>query len=215
MQTELMFYPVDSLASHTAQQGNDLERKMIATSGRSCLQRYEQSNRGGLWARTFAALLVGMEGWYSMRCRLTWKLKGTKSSRLYFQLAPSTPPTEGTGYGLLLKTPTMMDGHVSSGKAKPVSGDSGTLAQEIMSGYKPTMAKLGMLPTPSASDNRDRGHLGNPAIQRRIEIGKQIGLTMIMNDGQASQLNPRFVAEMMGFPPNWTELPFQNGGKNP
>jgi DNA (cytosine-5)-methyltransferase 1 len=29
--------------------------------------------------------------------------------------------------------------------------------------------------------------------------------------GAYSQLNPRFVAEMMGFPPNWTELPFLNG----
>jgi len=28
---------------------------------------------------------------------------------------------------------------------------------------------------------------------------------------KTSQLNPRFVAEMMRFPTNWTELPFQNG----
>ena len=28
-----------------------------------------------------------------------------------------------------------------------------------------------------------------------------------------SQLNPLFVAEMMGFPPDWTVLPFQNGDK--
>jgi len=31
--------------------------------------------------------------------------------------------------------------------------------------------------------------------------------------GEPSQLNPRFVAEMMGFPVNWTVLPFQNGTK--
>ena len=55
----------------------------------------------------------------------------------------------------------------------------------------------------------------NPAIQRRVEMGKQIGLTMIMNDGKGSQLNPRFVGEMMGFPPNWLELPFQSTDKNP
>jgi len=55
----------------------------------------------------------------------------------------------------------------------------------------------------------------NPAIQRRVEMGKQIGLTMIMNDGSGSQLNPLFVAEMMGFPPNWLELPFQSTDKNP
>jgi len=28
-------------------------------------------------------------------------------------------------------------------------------------------------------------------------------------------LNTRYVAEMMGFPKRWTELPFQNGGPNP
>jgi len=32
--------------------------------------------------------------------------------------------------------------------------------------------------------------------------------------GTSSQLNPRFVMEMMGFPPNWTELPFLNGETN-
>jgi hypothetical protein len=62
-------------------------------------------------------------------------------------------------------------------------------------------AKVGLLPTPrvfaykdSATD-RGRGNLGEVT-------------------GAGSQLNPRFVAEMMGFPPNWTELPFQSGGTN-
>ena len=39
-----------------------------------------------------------------------------------------------------------------SGKKNPVSGNSGSLAQEIASGYKPTMEKLGLLRTPSASE---------------------------------------------------------------
>lgn len=34
------------------------------------------------------------------------------------------------------------------------------------------------------------------------------------NGGKTSQLNPLFVAEMMGFPPDWTVLPFQSGGRN-
>lgn len=33
----------------------------------------------------------------------------------------------------------------------------------------------------------------------------------IPNCGGTSQLNPLFVAEMMGFPPDWTVLPFQSG----
>jgi hypothetical protein len=31
--------------------------------------------------------------------------------------------------------------------------------------------------------------------------------------GGTSQLNPQFVMEMMGFPTDWTELPFRNGDK--
>jgi hypothetical protein len=49
------------------------------------------------------------------------------------------------------------------------------------------LAKDGMLPTPIAQTSR-----GTP-------------------DSNSSQLNPRFVAEMMGFPVNWTELPFLSG----
>lgn len=51
----------------------------------------------------------------------------------------------------LLKTPTAMDGLVGSGKKNPKPGDSGTLAQEVMSGYGPTMEKLGLSPTPTSS----------------------------------------------------------------
>src|SRR5690606_28733127 len=92
---------VDSPASHTAPPVNDLEKKMIATSGRKCLEQFGRFPRAGSWAKTFAALLIGMEGWYSTRCRLIWKLRGTKSSRFYFQLVPSTPRTDGIGFGLL------------------------------------------------------------------------------------------------------------------
>jgi len=46
-----------------------------------------------------------MEGWYSKRCALTWKLKGTPYNRSYFQLAVSVLPTEEIASGLLL-TPT-------------------------------------------------------------------------------------------------------------
>src|SRR6185295_15383295 len=93
--------PEDFLGSPTAQQEKERAVKMIATSGRRCLEQFGRFPRTGLWARTFAALLIGMEGWYSTRCRLTLKLKATKCSRFYFQLAVSTPRTEETGSGLL------------------------------------------------------------------------------------------------------------------
>jgi hypothetical protein len=41
-----------------------------------------------------------------------------------------------------------------------------------------------------------------------------IGMWNAQTNGKTSQLNPLFVLEMMGFPPNWTELPFLNGETN-
>jgi hypothetical protein len=231
-----------------------------------------------------------MEGWYSTRCKLTWKLKGTKYSRLYFQLVPSTLPTEGIGFGLLptpaaqepgkapedstnhgnyfrrkdgskinssinllaqhnlLPTPQAIDGN-GTGRELRLKKDCnrdpnqpgswrGDLKDYAVQGMLPTpdcsdrrsdnsqqwglsnYAKNGMLPTPAAEDNRDRGKISDPAVQRRISMGKQVGLTCHMKEigyqktGANSQLNPRFVAEMMGFPPNWLELPFQSTETN-
>lgn len=72
----------------------------------------------------------------------------------------------------------------------------------------------GMLPTPTARDYK--GSASMESIQRR----KRNHLTNNLSDvyaqhGKTSQLSPRFVAEMMGFPVDWTVLPFLNGGKNP
>lgn len=72
----------------------------------------------------------------------------------------------------------------------------------------------GMLPTPTERDYK--GSASMESIQRR----KRNHLTNNLSDvyaqrGKTSQLNPRFVSEMMGFPVDWTVLPFLNGGKNP
>jgi hypothetical protein len=252
-QGKLIFSPEDSPASHTAQPESDLEKKMTATSGQRCLELFEKSSRDTLWGKMLAASLVGMEGWYSTRCRLIWKLKGTKYGRLYFQLAPSTLHTDATEFGLLLtprattieetqeqfaqrmnkhkkkdrkngfpnlqaqvigllKTPTKMDGEVSSGKANPVSGNSGTLAQEIMSGYAPTMEKIGLLPTPAAQDGKNATLPQSQAF--RDTVPGAVMRNQTFQTGEDSQLNPRFVAEMMGFPVDWLELPFQNTDVN-
>jgi hypothetical protein len=59
-------------------------------------------------------------------------------------------------------------------------------------------------PTPAASDNRDRGNLSTPAIQRRMEKGKQIGLSMMVSE-KSGRLNPTWVEWLMGFPTGWTD----------
>jgi hypothetical protein len=60
-------------------------------------------------------------------------------------------------------------------------------------------------PTPQASDNRDRGNMNNPSIQRRVELGKQIMLSQSV-DPNSGQLNPTWVEWLMGWPLGWTDL---------
>jgi len=91
----------------------------------------------------FSALLIGQEGWYSKRCKLTWKLKGTKSNRMYFQLYPSTLPIEETEFGLL-PMPKAWDG--DGGGARPVNNGKTTFGSP---GVK-DLAVARLLPTPTA-----------------------------------------------------------------
>ena len=247
MKEQLTLFPEDFLANPTARQVSDLEKKITDISGRKCLEQYGKLNHDGLWAKTFSALLIGMKGWSSKRCRLTWNLKGTKYKRMYFQLQVSMHPTKDTELGLLLTPTTVMtDEHPAKmrDRAKKNGYQNGTkygslLSQVKYSGLLPTpttqepsseceltetgrrktkdgkdshslnigrMAAMGLLPTPNASDHpgKNTGKRNQDSLPKRI---REAG-------GKTSQLNPRFVAEMMGFPTDWTELPFQNGETN-
>jgi hypothetical protein len=261
-------------------------------------------------------------------------MKGTKFSRLLFQLVPKTHRIAEIDAGLLLKTPCSADAYTENlTKKEQRFGNSGTLAQEVQTGFiyqrgmlpTPTAsdveggvsnpnqisqkngrfvrtsnntgtefgAKLrdvvGMLPTPNARDWKDTIGNGKDApsigVTRGYSLGQKLNsmlptptamdstnatatmkstqvkegsmhsvtlsrflLTPSASDGLrsgmtmdslkrhnkvnaensnlaeqiahkvgggTSHLNPRFVAEMMGFPPNWTASPFQSGEQNP
>ena len=91
-------------------------------------------------------------------------------------------------------------------KDAPVSGNSGTLAQEIMNGFA---EKRGLLPTNTTKDWK--GSRTKEKLQKKGRNETNSLPDYFAQTGKTSQLNPRFVAEMMGFPANWTELPFQSG----
>jgi hypothetical protein len=104
----------------------------------------------------FSALLIGQEGWSSTKCRLTWKLKGTKYNRLYFQLAPSTLPTEEIESGLLLTPTSVMTDEPPEKmreRAERNGYKNGTQYGSLLSQVKYS----GMLPTPTTQDYKRRG----------------------------------------------------------
>src|ERR1043165_839446 len=83
---QLTFLPEDSRASHSVSPGKDSELMTPGISGRKCLESFMKFDRPTLLAKMFSASLIGQMGWCSKWCALTWRLKATKSHRLYFQL---------------------------------------------------------------------------------------------------------------------------------
>jgi hypothetical protein len=206
----LTYSQADSPVSHIQPQVNDLGKRTSDISGRRCLERLEKLNHVGSLAKTFTVLLVGMTGWSSKRCKLTWKMKGTKSNRIYFQLHPSTLSIEEIESGLL-PTPRVK-GH----------GNSHQRIEDGKIDDLTTMAKNGMLPTPTTRDWK--ASISPSGIMRKdgkyrtdvlSNMPVLLGEHCQQRPGKTSQLNPLFVEEMMGFPENWTLLPFLNGETNP
>ena len=72
----------------------------------------------------------------------------------------------------------------------------------------------GLLPTPTARDWK-----GAPTLEHFARKGKKPHQGSLPDffaqAGRSFQLNPLFVAEMMGFPVNWTVSPFLPGGSSP
>jgi hypothetical protein len=64
----------------------------------------------------------------------------------------------------------------------------------------------GILPTPTASDCGEKV-TGLENQDSLVKRAREI-------TGKTSQLSPQFVLEMMGFPTDWTLLPFLNGDKS-
>jgi len=97
------------------------------------------------------------------------------------------------------------------------SGEEGYKTREKRQGHKKAMSYLEanieykMLPTPAASNYK--GASSTEALKARGRLKEKADnlADQFHQSGKTSQLNPLFVAEMMSFPVDWTELPFLNG----
>ena len=140
-----MSFRADSPVSHSQWPGSDSAKKMSATSGRRCYEQFARLNQGTSWAKMFVEYLIGRTDWWSMRCTLTWKVKATKSSRLYFLLQASTHRTEETESGLL---PTPLTNDSKGKENSPSEAKRGSLSGAFANG---------LLPTPQAIDGNGNG----------------------------------------------------------
>lgn len=228
-QAKSMSLPEVFPASRSALPENEKARTMKDTSGRKCSGQSKKSSRNGSWQKTFSALLLGMEGWYSKKCGLTWKTSVTRSNRMYFRLQASGRRTDGSASGS------------SPAKApKKVGFYQGNLYPRTSAGQK---ILQGLLPTPLASDatmggvigakdqfwitktgmprkmnrNGKSGSVGlarlvrlihSGVMQRTREDGIITGSCVMATLGADSQLNPLFVTQMMGYPTRWMLEPY-------
>lgn len=163
-------------------------------------------------------------------------VKDIPSSRCLFRLVPSVPRTEGTVSGLL-PTPIASDFKVRG----PGSQQKG-LPESIREMLLPTptateihhwqrverwkrQGRTSMHETEDGEKNPNGltdfldFHELLPTLEHIGRKGKnprQGDLPdFFAQTGRGFQLNPLFVAEMMGFPTSWTVLPFLPGGSSP
>jgi hypothetical protein len=130
---------------------------------------------------------------------------------MYFQLVPSTHRTDEIEFGLL-PTPTTQEPSTPC----EITETGRRMTKDGKGSHSLNLGRLaGMIPTPTASDWKggtirkgDYEKFQDTMLQHYIRAS-------VEQDSKTSQLNPRFVGEMMGFPPNWTESPFLSGDKNP
>ena len=211
IEDELTFSAEVSHVNHLALQENEKDQRMNATCGQRCLELSESVSPVGSWARTFAGLLIGRTDWFSKRVALTWKLSGTPSNRLLFQLVPQAMrPTDATEFGLLLTPTTSEPVHdLEKFKARMEKYPNGTTMPNLATQIH------GMLPTPTTQEPTSECEITESG-RRKTKDGKSshsLNLGRLVG-GKNSQLSPLFVEEMMGFPKNWTALPFQSGEGN-
>mgnify|MGYP007032449768 CR=1 FL=1 len=227
---ESMSSAADSPAKTSAQPGKAPESpESEADSGERWQGSFAKFDHdSSLWRTHQCSLLGGWEPFSE-----TWPRWGLMRDGACWERTMSAHLTSGTGSGLL-PTPLTSDHRINEKQPSSLARKSPQLGAVVANLPTPTSrdwkgayseksqkkkfrnllpdaAKRLQYATPQASDNRDRGHLGSGAIQRRMKKGKQIMLSQSVSD-QCGALNPPWVEWLMAWPIGWTDLkPLETG----
>ena len=212
----------DSHANRSVSQVNKKGEMTTDISGQKCLDSLKKSNPNSLLGRMCKDLLTSKTAWSSDRCKMTWKVKVSKSNVSLYQLQASVLGTKDLESGLWA-TPNTMD-------YLPPRSAAGT--KKLMEGHRKGRTKpsnlreqvdpetMKMYPTPSASCGMDVVAPPETVKQNssgwsvtRVGTGTKFGakLNDVVNKVNqpiepGGKLNPTFVEFLMGFPENWTKI---------
>jgi len=147
----------DSHANRSVSQVNKKGEMTTDISGQKCLDSLKKSNPNSLLGRMCKDLLTSKTAWSSDRCKMTWKVKVSKSNVSLYQLQASVLGTKDLESGLWA-TPNTMD-------YLPPRSAAGT--KKLMEGHRKGRTKpsnlreqvdpetMRMYPTPRSSGQED------------------------------------------------------------
>jgi hypothetical protein len=175
---------------------------------------------GEKWRASFTKYDPDSCSWKTHQCSLlgdldefseTWPRWGLMRNGECWEQTQLEHPIKESVYGFTVPTPVASDGTTGSliGKNDNFYETKTGMPRKVNQNGKDGSVGLGRLvkmwPTPQASDNRDRGNMSNPSVQRRVAIGKQISLSQSVHP-TSGQLNPTWTEWLMGWPLEWTDL---------
>lgn len=146
----------DSLAKPSVKQDYKKADQTTDGSGMKCLMLLSKSDQDGLLGKMCKALLISKTAWFSDRCKMTWKVKVSKSNVSLFQLQVSVLGINEKESGYWLQTPTTQDARIGpnniGGNQHRKKRGSIALADQVLFPQEEEMETIKMYPTPRAAD---------------------------------------------------------------
>lgn len=215
-----MWLQQDFLANHFQKPARTEERTTTETCGPNSSESFAQFDRKtSCWRTSQICLLTNTSEPFSDN----WPRSGMTVDGIAYRRPTVARRINATAFGSLLndgqmlcKTPSEYDGRTKHPKKDEYRlGHSGTLAQEVTSGFLESVRKWPadtLWPTPRASEWKGTGPLGSKSQAYRLDR-KYLDATVQEAEQRTGKLNPQWVDWLMGVPTGFTACAVLEMGK--